>query len=77
MVIDDEMLPTHLMVPAESTNKNVGPKLKKSKPITLLGDIFEHTSGPSLTPQTAAKKKIDHCKTEEPVIENPLEWWKK
>ena len=44
--------------------------------LTLLGDVFEHTSSPSLTPQTRAKKEIDHYRTEEPVIKNPLEWWK-
>ena len=79
VVIDnvfDEMLVTNLTI-SGSTNENVGPKPKKSKLLTLLGDVFEHTSSPSLTPQTAAKKEIDHYKTEEPVIENPLEWWKK
>ena len=77
VVIDgvfDEMLMTNIRV-SGSTNENVGPKPKKSK--LLLGDVFEHTSSPSLTPQNAAKKELDQYKTEEPVIENPLEWWKK
>ena len=79
VVIDgvfDEMLMTNITV-SGSTNENVGPKPKKSKLLTLLGDVFEHTSSPSLTPQNAAKKELDQYKTEEPVIENPLEWWKK
>ena len=70
------MLMTNITV-SGSTNENVGPKLKKSKLLTLLGDVFEHTSSPSLTPQNAAKKQLDQYKTEEPVIENPLEWWEK
>ena len=59
VVIDnvfDEMLVTNLTI-SGSTNENVGPKPKKSKLLTLLGDVFEHSSSPSLTPQTAAKKK--------------------
>ena len=71
----DEMLMTNITV-SGSTNENVGLKLKKSKLLTLLGDVFEHTSSPSLTPQNAVKKELDQYKTEEPVIENPLEWWK-
>ena len=39
-------------------NEDVGPRSKKSKLLTLLGDVFEHTSGPNLTPQAAAKKEI-------------------
>ena len=59
------MLMTNITV-SGSTNKNVEPKLKKSKLLTLLGDVFEHTSSPSLTPQNAAKKEPDQYKTEEP-----------
>ena len=79
VVIDsvyDEMLMTNITV-SGLTNENVGPKLKKSKLLTLLGDVFVHNSSPSLTPQNAAKKELDQYKTEEPVIENPLEWWEK
>ena len=41
--------------------------------IKILKPLVEITE----TVGCSSKERIDHCKTEEPAIENPLEWWKK
>ena len=73
--IFDEVVNLTTPVQTASTSDEQAPQPKKFRLMDLLDDVFQQDDTAS-DPKTSVRQELDRFNSEEPITEDPLEWWK-